>query len=48
MERSGACAQATFRYIETYYNRSRIQKELGYLSPTEYEARFDRTMVKTA
>lgn len=40
--------KASFRYIETYYNRTRIQKALGYLSPAEYEAGFDRTMVKTA
>lgn len=39
---------ASFRYIETYYNRIRIQKELGYLSPAEYESVFDRGMAKAA
>ena len=29
--------QAVFNYIERYYNRSRIQHRLGWLSPTEYE-----------
>jgi putative transposase len=38
----------SFRYIEAYYNRTRIQKALGYLSPTEYETGFDRTMVEAA
>jgi putative transposase len=45
---AGHVRQAAFRYIETYYNRSRIQKELGYLSPAEYEAGFDRRMAKAA
>jgi putative transposase len=39
---------ASFRYIETYYNRTRIQKELGYLSPAEYESRFDKGMTEAA
>ena len=26
-----------FEYIDTWYNTRRIQKELGYLSPDEYE-----------
>ncbi len=30
---------AIFDYIETFYNRSRSQARLGYLSPTDYEAR---------
>lgn len=29
--------QAIFEYVETYYNRRRIQKNLGYMSPVEYE-----------
>jgi putative transposase len=37
-----------FRYIEAYYNRTRIQKELGYLSPAEYESGFDRRMAEAA
>jgi putative transposase len=45
---AGHVRQAAFRYIEAYYNRSRIQKELGYLSPAEYEAEFDRGMAKAA
>ena len=28
---------AIFEYIDTWYNTRRIQKELGYLSPDEYE-----------
>ena len=39
---------ASFRYIEAYYNRTRIQKNIGYLSPAEYEAGFDRKMTKAA
>ncbi|MCT2281252.1 MULTISPECIES: IS3 family transposase [Micromonospora] len=29
---------AIFAYIDGWYNTRRIQKELGYLSPNEYEA----------
>jgi putative transposase len=28
--------QRVFEYIEGYYNRSRVQKRLGYLSPTKF------------
>ncbi|WP_412740790.1 IS3 family transposase [Krasilnikovia sp. MM14-A1259] len=28
---------ALFTYIDTWYNTRRIQRELGYLSPDEYE-----------
>nr|BFE60786.1 hypothetical protein GCM10020063_053120 [Dactylosporangium thailandense] len=28
---------AIFTYIDTWYNTRRIQRELGYLSPDEYE-----------
>ncbi|MEV0607141.1 IS3 family transposase [Polymorphospora rubra] len=28
---------AIFAYIDGWYNTQRIQKELGYLSPDEYE-----------
>jgi putative transposase len=45
---AGHVRQAAFRYIEAYYNRSRIQKELGYLSPAEYQAGFDGRMAKAA
>ena len=27
-------------YIEVFYNRQRLQKQLGYLSPAAYERRF--------
>lgn len=33
--------QVSFIFIESYYNRHRIQKELGYLTPSEYETGFD-------
>lgn len=32
---------ATFEFIEVYYNRKRIQRRLGYLSPAQYESIFD-------
>lgn len=32
---------ASFDFIEVYYNRRRIQKELGYMTPSEYETQFD-------
>jgi transposase InsO family protein len=40
--------QATFEYIEAYYNRKRIQKALGYLAPSEYELRVDKGMALAA
>ena len=40
--------QAVFEYIETYYNRRRIQKNLGYLTPLEYEYGFDTGMTRAA
>jgi putative transposase len=33
---------AAFEFIEVYYNRKRIQCKLGYMSPAEYEAKFDK------
>jgi transposase InsO family protein len=33
---------AAFEFIEVYYNRKRIQRELGYKSPAAYEAGFDK------
>jgi putative transposase len=33
---------AAFEFIEVYYNRRRIQRKLGYMSPAEYESRFDK------
>lgn len=43
-----AVRQAVFQYVEAYYNRRRIQKALGYLSPAEYEARMDRPLANVA
>lgn len=40
--------QASFEFIEVYYNRARIQKELGYRSPAEYEAGFDKERSQAA
>lgn len=34
-------ASAVFEYVESYYNRKRIQRELGYMTPFEYESRID-------
>lgn len=34
--------RASFTFIESYYNRQRIQRKLGYLSPSEYETVFDK------
>jgi putative transposase len=45
---AGHVRKGAFRYIEAYYNRIRIQKELGYLSPAEYESGFDRRMAEAA
>lgn len=39
---------AVFEFIEVYYNRTRIQKQLGYLSPAEYESGFDRERLDAA
>jgi len=40
--------QAVFEYIESYYNRRRIQKNLGYLTPVEYECGFDIKILQVA
>ena len=40
--------QAVFKYIEVYYNRCRIQKKLGHLTPFEYEPEFDMGMAQVA
>ena len=40
--------QAAFEYIEVYYNRKRIQKALGYLSPSEFELGIDKVMALVA
>lgn len=39
---------ATFIFIESYYNRYRIQKQLGYLTPSEYEILFDERINQAA
>ncbi len=39
---------AVFEFIETYYNRKRLHSTLGYLSPEEYELRFDKENPKAA
>jgi transposase InsO family protein len=37
-----------FEYVEVYYNRLRIHSSIGYLTPVEFEAKFDREGVQTA
>jgi transposase InsO family protein len=32
--------QALFEYIDGFYNTTRIQKRLGWLSPIEYEEKY--------
>jgi putative transposase len=39
---------AVFEYIEGYYNRKRLHSTLNYLSPDEYEQRFDKEAAKAA
>jgi putative transposase len=39
---------AAFRFIEVFYNRKRIQRNLGYMSPAEYESQFDRERLAAA
>jgi len=43
-----AVRHAVFEYVEAYYNRRRIQKALGYLSPAEYEAQVDMSLLNVA
>jgi putative transposase len=43
-----AVRKAVFEYVEAYYNRRRIQKRLGYLSPAEYEAQIDTQLALVA
>jgi transposase InsO family protein len=40
--------KASFEFVEVYCNRKRIQKELGYLTPSEYELGFDKAMAQAA
>ncbi|WP_241251133.1 IS3 family transposase [Candidatus Protofrankia californiensis] len=37
-----------FEYIEIYYNRRRIHSTIGYLTPVEFEAQFDRRGARAA
>ncbi|MFJ7209977.1 IS3 family transposase [Streptomyces sp. NPDC098789] len=39
-QRDTIANQAFFEYIDGFYNTTRIQKRLGYLSPIEYEEKF--------
>jgi len=43
-----AVRRAVFEYVEVYYNRKRIQKNLGYLTPSEYESGIDAGMAVAA
>ena len=43
-----AVKRAVFEYVEVYYNRKRIQKQLGYLTPFEYEYGIDTRMADVA
>ena len=36
-----------FEYIELFYNRSRRHSAIGYVSPHEYEQKFDKLTVST-
>ena len=36
---------ALFTYIDGWYNTRRIQRELGYLSPDEYETAWKQTHI---
>jgi putative transposase len=35
---------SVFQYIETFYNRKRIHQALEYLSPEQYEEKFQREL----
>jgi len=37
--------QAIFDYLETFYNRSRLNSSLGYLSPDNYVARHHQNLI---
>jgi putative transposase len=40
--------KGAFEFIEVYYNRKRIQKSLGYLSPAEFETGVDKVTSEAA
>ena len=48
LEGPRACEAGSLEYIEVYYNPKRIQKALGYLSPSEFELGIDMTMALVA
>jgi putative transposase len=35
---------SVFQYIETFYNRKRMHQSLEYLSPEQYEEKFQREL----
>ncbi|MGY2093430.1 IS3 family transposase [Nocardia gipuzkoensis] len=41
-------ANAIFQYLEIFHNRQRRHSALGYLTPIEYELRFDHDDIRTA
>ena len=43
-ETRDAGRQSIFEYIEAFYNRERKHSALGYVSPQEYEARYERSV----
>jgi putative transposase len=43
-----AVKRAVFEYVEVYYNRRRIQRQLGYLTPCECESGIDTGMADVA
>jgi transposase InsO family protein len=40
--------RALFEYIEGWYNTRRLHSSLGYLSPAEYEANIQQSVVRQA
>jgi len=40
--------EAIFEFIESFYNRERRHSTLGYLSPVEFERKFDQDRVEAS